>query len=72
MSKHKIRYDQCPVCEGIGLVRKEYIPCAICTKYKLTSCIQCENKKQLGLYQECNECLGCGTVKKTKSNKNVA
>ena len=74
MSKPKNNYEQCHMCKGVGLVKKEYTPCNICIKYSLTSCIQCENKKLLGLYQECNECLGCGAVKKTKSNnnKNVA
>ncbi len=74
MSKYKIRYDQCPVCKGFGLVKKVgNTPCDICIKYNLTRCIQCENKKLLGLYDECNKCLGRGEVeKKTKSNKNVA
>ena len=71
MSNKKSGYKECTACKGFGLVKKEYIPCAICTKYKLTSCVQCENKKLLGLYQECNNCLGCGEVKKkNKSNNN--
>ena len=53
MSNKKGGYKECTACKGFGLVKKEYIPCAICTKYKLTSCVQCENKKLLGLYQEC-------------------
>jgi hypothetical protein len=70
MSKLKQEGKQCSMCKGFGLVKKEYTPCNICIKYNLTSCIQCENKKLLGLYQECNECLGCGAEKKTKSNNN--
>ena len=66
---------QCPMCKGFGLVKKlKNNTCAICIQYKLTSCVQCENKNLLGLYQECNNCLGCGQVKKKKikPNKNVA
>ena len=48
MSNKKGGYKECTACKGFGLVKKEYIPCAICTKYKLTSCVQCENKKLLG------------------------
>ena len=57
MTKKRI---QCSKCKGQGIVKKELECCDICAKYNLTICANCENKKILGLYRECEGCWGRG------------
>ena len=62
---------QCSKCKGQGLVKKQWEYClCICAKYNLAICANCENKKILGFYRECERCLGRGEMWRSEKLNN--
>ena len=62
------QYKRCPVCEGIGLIKKIPFVCLECTKANLINCMYCENvdKSPIG---ECPRCRGSGRDKYNKNSE---